>query len=107
MFFFNLPQSSGSGQINPAQSRMVLQLDHDSPFLSARFDPTGRFVFAGAQDNTIVRWELSSRQKTTFTGHNSWVRGMAFIPGRNILVSGGYDGKLIWWQADAATPIAK
>lgn len=104
MFFFNLTQSSQPGQINPAQTRMVLQLDHTSPFLSARFDPTGRFVFAGAQDNSIVRWELSNRQKTTLSGHNSWVRGLAFIPGQNILISGGYEGKLIWWQADAANP---
>lgn len=104
MFFFHLMQPGTPGQINPAQTRMLAQLQHTAPMLACRFDPSGRFVFASAQDNTIVRWELANSNKTTLTGHNSWVRALAFISGQNTLISGGYDGKLLWWPVDAASP---
>src|SRR5206468_3079465 len=28
----------------------------------------------------------------------------AFLPGQNTLLTGGYDGRLIWWPVDAASP---
>lgn len=90
--------------LNPSRTRMAQQLRHDSPFLGCRFDPSGRFVFAGAQDNTIQRWELSSGRKTALSGHRSWVRGLAFVPGGNTLIAGDYHGKLLWWPADAEAP---
>jgi WD40 repeat protein len=83
---------------------LLRDLQHDRPMLSCRFDPTGRFVFAGAHDNQIHRWELSNGQKTSLQGHDSWVRSLAFLPNQNTLVSGGYDGKMIWWPVDAASP---
>ncbi len=77
---------------------------HSSPLISCRFDPTGRFVFAGAQDSTIQRWDLASGQKAAFAGHESWVRGMAFHPDGTTLLSGGFEGRLIWWPAAAEKP---
>jgi len=35
---------SADGAITPARTRMTLELRHNSPLLSCRFDPTGRFV---------------------------------------------------------------
>jgi WD40 repeat protein len=72
--------------------------------LSCRFDPTGRYVFGGCQESSIARWDLTNGQKVTLQGHQTWVRGLAFIPASNQMISAGYDGKLIWWQADAANP---
>jgi WD40 repeat protein len=102
--FFSQSSTSNNGQPNPARTRMATQLRHDSPFLGCRFDPTGRFVFAGAQDNSIQRWELSSSRKTALAGHRSWVRGMAFVPGQNTLIAGDYNGKLLWWPVDVDAP---
>ena len=92
-----------SGEITPARTRMVLELRHNSPLLSCRFDPTGRFIFAGTQDNTIQRWELATQTKVAFAGHRSWVRGMAFHAGQRKLLSCDYNGKVLIWPADAAT----
>src|ERR1022692_4830242 len=96
---------SPDGQITPARTRMTLELRHNSPLLSCRFDPTGRFVFAGAQDNSIQRWELANQTKVAFAGHRSWVRGLAFVGGK--LLSSDYNGKVLVWTADAATPQAE
>jgi WD40 repeat protein len=72
--------------------------------IGCRFDPTGRFVFAGSQDNTIQRWELATGKKTTLTGHKSWARGIAFLPGGKTLFTAGYEGRILCWPADAEAP---
>src|SRR5438552_2194212 len=94
--------SRNTSTITPSRTRMALELRHTSPLLSCRFDPTGRYVFAGAQDNTIQRWELATQAKVAMTGHRSWVRGLAFVGGK--LLSSDYDGKVLVWADGATTP---
>jgi WD40 repeat protein len=89
---------------DPAQVRMVQELKHASPLIGARFDPTGRFVFAGAQDNTVQRWELATGKKTALLGHTSWVRALAFAPRENLAFSGDWAGRVIAWSLDADDP---
>lgn len=90
--------------IDPARTRMVQELRHNSPLLCCRFDPAGRFVFAAAQDNSIQRWELANGRKTSLPGHRSWVRGLAFHAGQRKLYSGDYAGRVLIWQLDADNP---
>jgi WD40 repeat protein len=116
------------------QARVGLDLKHASPLIGCRFDPSGRFLFASAQDSTVQRFDLLTGQKAALVGHESWVRGMAFSPATGeplpahlappavglgglvaaaaraksfTLVTGDYHGKLIWWDgaADNPTPI--
>src|ERR1035438_8729474 len=101
-------QPSPPGQITPSRTRMALELRHTSALLSCRFDPSGRYVFAGAQDNTIQRWELAApNAKVAFAGHRSWVRGIAFHAASRKMLSTDYNGKLLVWNTDAATPQAE
>src|SRR5262249_26971832 len=79
---------------------------HTSPLVSCRIDPAGRFVFAGAQDNTIQRWELASGKRTEPGGHKSWVRALAFHPKDGVLFSGDYHGKVLAWPLDADSPVS-
>ncbi len=90
---------------DPTKSHIQKKFVHDSPLISCRFDPTGRFVFAGAQDNKILRWDLATETKTTFTGHESWVRSLAFDRSGELLITGGYEGRLIWWSSTAEQPV--
>jgi WD40 repeat protein len=92
-------------RIIPARTRMVLELRHNSPLLSCRFDPTGRYVFAGSEDNSIQRWELANQAKTAYTGHRSWVRGLAFHGADRKFLSSDFNGKVLIWTTDAATAI--
>ena len=93
-----------SGKVEPAQTHLVQELKHASPLLGCRLDPTGQFVFAGAQDNTIQRWHLATGKKAELTGHKSWVRGLAFVAKEKLLLTGDYNGRVIWWKLDATVP---
>lgn len=80
------------------------QYNHTSPFISCRYDPTGKFLFATAEDRSIQRWEPAGGKQVGFSGHDSWVRGLAFSNDGKTLITGGYDGRLIWWPADSESP---
>ena len=90
----------------PEKTHPAVELKHDSPFISCRYDPSGQFVFAGAQDNKVWRWTVSDQSKVALEGHESWVRGMAFLPSAGQLITGGYDGRLIWWPIEGDKPEA-
>lgn len=101
-------------EIDPAQTRMVMELKHTSPLIGCRFEPSGDFVYAGSQDNSIQRWHLGTGQKTTLTGHKSWVRALAFLrnhrdkpggsSGGGFMFSASWDGRLLAWPLEAETP---
>jgi WD40 repeat protein len=107
---FPLPPLPSRSGVDPARTRMVQELRHDSPLLSCRFDPSGRFVLAGAQDNTIQRWELAGGRKVSLQGHRSWIRALAFSPingqpqANGRLYSGDYAGRVLVWPLDADAP---
>jgi WD40 repeat protein len=94
----------GAGEPSPTRTHMVQELRHNSPLLGCRFDPTGQFVFAGAQDNTIQRWELAGGRRIALNGHRSWVRALAFQTAQRKLISGDYAGRVMIWPADAVLP---
>ncbi|HVU87766.1 MAG TPA: WD40 repeat domain-containing protein [Pirellulales bacterium] len=89
---------------DPAQTHVAVEWKYTSPFISCRFDPTGRFAFASAQDNTVQRWEVTSGANVSLAGHESWVRALAFSPDGQTLYTGGYEGRLIFWPAMADAP---
>lgn len=108
MSFFprqSITQAATPGPLDPTRTRMVQELRHNSPLLGCRFDPSGRFVFAGAQDNSVQRWALVGGRKTTLTGHRSWVRAFAFQGDR--VFSADYNGKVMVWSRDAESPAAE
>lgn len=92
--------------INPEKTRIVKEWKHTSPLLGCRFDASGRFVFAGAQDNSVQRWELGTEQKVGLAGHSSWVRGMAADRGGEFLFTGSYDGQMKSWPSVGEPPVA-
>jgi WD40 repeat protein len=91
-------------KIDPAQTHLLAQYKHTSPFVGCRFDPSGTFVFAGAQDNAIVRWHLGTGKKTVLAGHKSWVRALAFAAKEKLLFSSDWAGRLLAWPLDADAP---
>ena len=84
---------------DPAQTHETAKWKHDRPLIACRFEPTGKFVFSGAEDFNICRWELATGKMLRFGGHDSWVRAIGFSPDGKTLYSGGYDGKLCWQPA--------
>lgn len=91
---------------DPAKTAVAGEFKHNSPLISCRIDPTGKYAFAGAQDSTIQRWELAAPDKKAvpLVGHGTWVRALGFSPDGQALYAGAYDGRLFWWPAVADEP---
>jgi WD40 repeat protein len=66
--------------LDPTHARIEFDLKAGRPLIGVRFDPSGRFVFASAEDDTIRRFDLLTGAAVTLSGHRGWVRGMAFTP---------------------------
>ena len=85
------------------QTHTVHDLAHGSPLISCRFDPSGQFVFAGAEDYRVWRWQIDDGVKTELPA-DAWVRGMAFADEGRTIITGGYDGRVIWWPVEIEKP---
>ena len=68
-------------------ARVARQLKHPRHLIGCRFDPSGRFLFVSAEDDTVQRFDLLTGAKTAFVGHESWVRGLAFVPPKSASVA--------------------
>jgi WD40 repeat protein len=86
--------------IDPAKTHQIAEFQHNRPLTHCRVDLSGRFVFAGAEDLNVHRWDLQTGGKTTLTGHESWVRSMDFSPDGRWLYTAGWDGRVGIWEVD-------
>ena len=86
------------------KTHVAQELKGASPLICCRFDPSGKYVFAGGEDFSIERWTLGSDQHATFRGHDSWVLAFAFLRGGEQFVSAGGDGRLVWWPVAGEKP---
>lgn len=85
--------------IDPAQAHVVLEHKHGRPPTSCRFHPKGRHVFWGAEENLVHRLDLETKAVATLARHDSWVRAIACSPDGTTVLTGGYDGRVVWWPA--------
>ena len=83
-------------------TREIAAVKAAAPLLGARCDPSGSYVLAGAQDNSLVRWKLGDKTADTLQGHKSWVRALAFAG--QTLYSGDWTGRLLAWNYLDAKP---
>ncbi|MFT5467587.1 MAG: WD40 repeat protein [Verrucomicrobiales bacterium] len=103
------------GAADPYATWLKRTLQQDRGLLASRYDPEGKFVFTGAFDYFVHRWDLSDEseegKRLTLAGHESWVRALAWFPttdpAQQLLVSGDYVGRLIVWPALAEKPEPK
>jgi hypothetical protein len=89
---------------DPTKTYLAKDLKHDRPLVSCAFDAKGRFVFAGSEDRTVQRWDLASDAKVALSAHDSWVHALASTPDGETFLTGGCDGRLIWWPATSEKP---
>ncbi len=92
---------------DPAQLKIVKQFDHPGILFGlARVPGTSR-VFTGCSDAKVYAVDLAADKPEwkALTGHESYVTGVALAG--PFLVTGSYDGKLIWWNSATCEPIRK
>ena len=90
----------------PEKINLDSEFKHTRPLTSCIWDPQDRYVFFGAEDNLVHRYDPNLKTTISFTAHDSWVRAMAVSVKGDWLVTGGYDGRLAWWPAAAEKPEA-
>ncbi|QDU93491.1 WD40 repeat domain-containing protein [Lignipirellula cremea] len=108
------------GAADPFALRLVRELPHDRGALSCCYDPSGRYLFAGARDLFVHRWDLAAEplvpepqpkaktpplpqapadSRLPLAGHESWVGAMQFLADGKHLATGDFVGRLIVWPA--------
>jgi len=93
--------STTAKSLDYKSAKVTRQWKYTAPLLGCRYDPTGRYVFAGSMDHSIQRWDLQADHHARFTGHESWLRCLGFSPDGAAMYSVGYDGRLCFWNATA------
>jgi hypothetical protein len=90
--------------VDPAKTRKTAEYKHSRPLTACYWEPKGRYLFFGAEDNLIHRYDVAAKTALPLAAHDSWVRAFAATPDGETLLSGGYDGRLVWWPATADKP---
>jgi WD40 repeat protein len=66
----------------------------------ARFSADGKRLLTCSADATVRIWDIAkSRTSLTFDGHQHAVYCAEFFPQETLVLSGGYDDRLIVWNA--------
>jgi len=78
-----------------SKTHTLHEIKHGAPLISCRFDPSGKYAFVGSQDFKIWRITVADGSETALDV-NAWVRGIAFADKGKTVITGGYDGRLIW-----------
>lgn len=99
------PDSSQPVTIEPEKTQMVFELAFPRPLTSCYWEPKNRYVFVGSEEYGIARCHLESKEICPMIGpHDSWVRALGSTSDGEVVFSGGYDGRLVWWPSVAENP---
>lgn len=89
-------------------SREPNAIAHRNSVLCLEFDPTGRLLASGSQDQTAILWDAATfRPLRALRGHQAEVRALAFLPGGQRLVTISGDGSLRLWDAATGAEVGR
>ncbi|MFN4903869.1 MAG: WD40 repeat domain-containing protein [Planctomycetota bacterium] len=86
------------------KSHVLHQWKADSPLIACRISPTGQQCVSTSQDNHLQLWNMANGEKLILKGHDSWVHTLSYNKAGDQLISGGCEGRLIWWSVLDAEP---
>ncbi len=91
----------------PSRLKAVKQIDRAGIFFSLARAPGTERVFVGSSDSKVYAVDMSAEKPEwkELAGHESYVMGAALAG--SFLVTGAYDGKLIWWNSETLEAIRK
>ncbi len=111
-----VPSADGA---DPLATRLVAELQHDRGILICKHDPTEKFLYTGARDYLLHRWDLSQEPvleppvdpkkkpkyppvpvapagaRVEMSGHESWVSGIGLFDDGDRIATGDFVGRLI------------
>jgi len=81
--------------------KLALVKDHKLPsgVLGFALGPDDANGFAACADGSVHRIDLATGTSEAFaTRHGSYASGCVVLPGGGVVISGGYDGRLLWHE---------
>jgi WD40 repeat protein len=93
--------------IDPPKFKIAKELTREDIFLSLARASDSERVFLGSSNGDVYALDCSMEklEPVAMAGHSSYVTGLA-LAGEQ-LVSGSYDGQLIWWNATTREQVRK
>jgi WD40 repeat protein len=85
--------------------KLTLAHDHKLPtgVLGLAVTPDGRRAFAACADGAVFAVNLADGKADAFEGkHQSFASGCVLLPDGKTVISGGYDGVLLWHDVETA-----
>lgn len=91
----------------PANFKLLKDLSRQEIFLGLARMPSSSRLFLGASDGKVYDVDVLGEKPEwkALGGHSSYVMGVALASDNQTLVSGGYDGKLIWRKVESGEVI--
>jgi WD40 repeat protein len=89
----------------PETLKVEKQLARPDIVLALAWKPHSNRIFCGGSDFSVYELDLDQAKPEAkeLGRHESYVTGLALAG--QVLVSGGYDGRLIWWDSDSHSRI--
>jgi WD40 repeat protein len=97
-------EGAGMIDLDITKSHVLHQWKADSPLIACRISPTGQQCVSTSQDNHLQLWNMANGEKLILKGHDSWVHTLSYNKTGDQLISGGCEGRLIWWSVLDAEP---
>lgn len=100
-------QESG-GQVR-ALPKAQVNHENNSPVLDSCFSSDGSTVFSVGADKAVRMWQLGQSPPNNVPqqigSHDQPIKSVAFLPTSNLIVSGGWDKMLKFWDARQPNPV--
>ena len=85
------------------KTHIALDHNHGRPLTACRFSLSGETVYFASEDFAVWGLDWQSDRKVKYDTE-AWVRSLATAGKGKVLITGGYDGRLIWWPTDTDKP---
>ncbi len=93
--------------VNPEKIKVVKQLARPDIVFAVARNPGGGPLYCGGSDFTVYELDIDQpkAQARELGRHDSYVTSLALAG--STLISGGYDGCLIWWNIESRSQVRK
>lgn len=98
------PADAAAEKTSVEKTAVAIEYKHNRPLTCCHWDRQNRYIFFGAEDHLVHRFDVTSQAVTPLAAHDSWVRSLQTSPDGQTLYTAGYDGRLIYWNAAAEKP---
>lgn len=102
---WEIAEQNGQVAANP---KAQVNHENQSPVLSSCFSSDGSTVFSGGCDKAVRMWQLGQSPPNNIPqqigAHDAPVKAVAVLPS-NLVVSGGWDRKLKFWDTRTPNPV--